>query len=358
MIEKKIKKKMTAVAFNYFVFFLMVAFLISCCMFLFVTALSQSLDVTFNSENMGNAAKITFANVLVLSFLCTMIDYFRRKLMVERPVNEITEVLSQLRKGDFSARIDTELCRNKFDHFDEMAEDINALAIELNSVETLRTDFIANVSHELKTPLSVIQNYGMLLQEPQLSEEKRMKYAKTIADSSRRLADLITNVLRLNKLENQQIFPTAEVYDLGEQLCECLLQFEDIWETKKIDIKTDIAEEVKIKADRELLSLVWNNLLSNAFKYTEQGGQVSVTMKAEGDDLVVEIKDTGCGFDVQTREHIFEKFYQGDTSHAGQGNGLGLALVKKVVDIMQGEIDVKSTLGQGSTFCVRLYCVW
>lgn len=354
MIEKKIKKKMTAVAFNYFVFFLMVAFLISCCMFLFVTALSQSLDVTFNSENMGNAAKITFANVLVLSFLCTMIDYFRRKLMVERPVNEITEVLSQLRKGDFSARIDTELCRNKFDHFDEMAEDINALAIELNSVETLRTDFIANVSHELKTPLSVIQNYGMLLQEPQLSEEKRMKYAKTIADSSRRLADLITNVLRLNKLENQQIFPTAEVYDLGEQLCECLLQFEDIWETKKIDIKTDIAEEVKIKADRELLSLVWNNLLSNAFKYTEQGGQVSVTMKAEGGDLAVEIKDTGCGFDVQTREHIFEKFYQGDTSHADQGNGLGLALVKKVVDIMQGEVCVESTLGQGSTFYVRL----
>ena len=143
-------------------------------------------------------------------------------------------------------------------------------------------------------------------------------------------------------------------FDLGEQLCECLLQYENVWEKAEIEIETDIAENVKVKADVELLSHVWNNLFSNAFKFTESGGSVSVLLAAEGQYAVVQVKDTGCGMTSEVGTHIFEKFYQGDTSHAAQGNGLGLALVKRVVDIMQGEIGVESVVGEGTTFTVKI----
>ena len=228
------------------------------------------------------------------------------------------------------------------------------MTAELQGTETLRTDFIANVSHELKTPLAVMGNYATMLQQPGISEEDRLEYAKAISHSSRRLAALITNILKLNKLENQQIFPKHEEYDLSGQICESLLQFEDAWEAKDLNIETEIEDEVSICSDAELLSLVWNNLISNAVKFTPHGGTIGVALKAEENAVLVSVCDTGCGIDPETGKHIFEKFYQGDTSHAMQGNGLGLALVKRVMDILNGEITVRSTPGQGSTFTVRI----
>ncbi|MBQ9793702.1 MAG: HAMP domain-containing histidine kinase, partial [Clostridia bacterium] len=162
------------------------------------------------------------------------------------------------------------------------------------------------------------------------------------------------NILKLNRLENQQIFPKAAKFDLGEQLCESLLQFESVWEKENIRLETEIEENVTVKADGELLALVWNNLLSNAFKFTPSGGTVSVTLTATAHHAVVKVKDTGCGMTPEVGAHIFEKFYQGDTSRATRGNGLGLALVKRVVDILRGEISVESTPGAGSTFTVRI----
>ena len=205
----------------------------------------------------------------------------------------------------------------------------------------------------MKTPLSVMQNYGTLLQTPNLDEEKRMEYAKGVTDASRRLADMMTNILKLNRLEKQQIYPKTKEYDLGEQLCECLLQYETVWEDKNIELETELAEDVKINTDEELLSLVWNNLFSNAFKFTDDGGKVSVILEATEHYAIVKVKDTGCGMTAEVGAHIFEKFYQGDTSRATQGNGLGLALVKRVVDIMHGEISVESSLGKGSMFTVK-----
>ena len=238
--------------------------------------------------------------------------------------------------------------------FNQIGEAINAMAEELSGVETLRADFIANVSHEMKTPLTVMQNFGTLLKDPDLPEETRVEYAKAITDASRRLSDMMTNILKLNRLENQQIYPTPTTYDLGEQLCESLLQYESEWERKGIEIRTDIAENVLVTADAELLMLVWNNLFSNAFKFTEDGGTVELTLTVEGDLAVVTVRDTGCGMTAEVGAHIFEKFYQGDTSRATQGNGLGLALVKRVVDILQGEIAVESTVGVGTAFTVRI----
>ena len=257
--------------------------------------------------------------------------------------------------GDFTVRIDPlHNEENREDYLDRMIHDLNAMIAELGSIETLKTDFVSNVSHEIKTPLSVIQNYSSLLDAEDLSEEERREYAGIIRGAAMRLNSLITNILRLNRLENQQIHMRSETFDLGGQLTECLLGFETVWEEKGIGIEPDIEDDVLINSDKELLSIVWNNLLSNAFKFTEPGGTVSISLKMENDNAVVTVRDSGCGMPPETVRHIFDKFYQGDTSHSVQGNGLGLALVKRIIDIAGGEIRVESTPGEGSTFIVRL----
>jgi len=339
---------------NYIVFFLLVGFVITCCISLFVSTLTATLGITLTQENISAAAKVTFWNVVLISFIFTAIDYVRRKLTVERPLKQITEAAEKIIRGDFSVRLQPQNSFGADDTFSRIIDCFNKMAEELGSVETLRTDFIANVSHEMKTPLAVMRNYGTLLQAPDLTEEKRIEYAKGVTDGSRRLADMMTNILKLNRLENQQIYPRVTEFDLGEQLCECLLQYENVWEKAEIDIETDIAENVTVRADAELLSLVWNNLFSNAFKFTGSGGRVSVSLAAEGKYAVVTVKDTGCGMSPETGARIFEKFYQGDPSRATQGNGLGLALVKRVVDILHGEISVESAVGKGSVFTVKI----
>ncbi len=347
-------KKILGTVSSFFIFFLLAAFVTTCCIMLFISTLQGSIGREFTKEEITVAAKITMLNVILLSIAMSVIDYFRRKLTVERPVKRITDATSKMIEGDFSVRVEPIAKFATDDSFHEIIECINKMATELSSVETLRTDFIANVSHEMKTPLAVMQNYGTLLQTPDLSEEKRLEYAKSITDASRRLADMMTNILKLNRLENQQIYPKIETYDLGEQLCESLLQYESTWESKNIEIETDIEENVMVSADAELLSLVWNNLFSNAFKFTEDGGKVSLTLTADEKYATVKVTDTGCGMSREVGAHIFEKFYQGDTSHATKGNGLGLALVKRVVDIMQCEIGVESAVGVGTTFTVRI----
>ena len=338
---------------SFFLFFLTVGFIVSCTTMLFVNILADTVGFTLAPENVNVAAKITFWNVVLITFLFKMADYIRRKIMVERPTKTIIEATEKIMAGDFSVRIKP-MESSGMEGFNQIAEAINRMAEELGSLETLRTDFIANVSHEMKTPLSVMQNYGTLLQADNLTEEKRIEYAKGVTDGSRRMAEMMTNILKLNRLENQQIYPKTSEFDLGEQLCECLLQFENVWEKAEIEIDTDIAEDIKVKADEELLSLVWNNLFSNAFKFTESGDTVTVSLSATEHHAVVKVKDTGCGMTAEVGAHIFEKFYQGDTSHSAQGNGLGLALVKRVVDIMQGEIGVESAVGVGTTFTVKI----
>lgn len=338
---------------NYVVFFFTVAFAVSCCMMLFLNTLAKTMGIEFTQHNIAAAAKVTFWNVLLITLLFGTFDYIRRKLLVERPTKKITDTTEKIMQGDFAARVPA-MHGSAVEGFDRIGTAINQMAQELSGVETLRTDFIANVSHEMKTPLAVMQNYGTLLQQPDLEDGQRMEYAKAITDGSRRLADMMTNILKLNRLENQQIFPQTTEYDLGEQLCECLLQYENVWEQSQIEIETEIEDDVRVKADAELLSLVWNNLFSNAFKFTEPGGTVSLSLHATEHHAIVTIRDSGCGMSPEVGAHIFEKFYQGDTSHATQGNGLGLALVKRVVDIMQGEISVESAVGVGTAFTVTI----
>ena len=338
---------------NYVVFFLVVAFAVTCCMLLFVNTLADTMGLTFTEENIEAAAKLTFGNVMLITLIFGTIDYVRRKMMVDRPVKIITEATEKIMQGDFYVRV-APMHGAGMEGFNQIGMAINAMAKELSGTETLRTDFIANVSHELKTPLAVMGNYATMLQRPGITEDEKNEYAKAISEAARKLAQLITNILKLNKLENQQIFPQPKEFDLSEQLCECLLGFEDAWEAKNLEIETDIQDDVRIKSDPELLNLVWNNLISNAVKFTPDGGTIGLSLKTEGSHVIVQVRDTGCGMKPEVGQHIFEKFYQGDTSHATQGNGLGLALVKRVVDILCGEIGVQSVYGLGSTFTVRI----
>lgn len=333
---------------RFVIFFVLMGFVVTCNFLLFFNSVHMS------AAEVKRAAPITFGNVIFLTAIFCTIDYVRRYFTVIKPVKRIQAGIDEIMKGNFKTRIAYLHGEESGNEFDKIITGLNRMAEELGSVETLRTDFISNVSHEMKTPLAAIQNYGTLLQNPDISGEMQREYAKAVTEQTHRMSTLITNILKLNKLENQQIYPNVTSYDLGEQLCECMLVFENDWETKEIVIETDIEDDVRIDADPELLSLVWNNLLSNAIKFTERGGTVSLALKREGKDAVVQVRDTGCGMSAETGKDIFKKFYQGDTSHATQGNGLGLALVKRVMDISGGTISVSSKLGEGSTFTVVL----
>lgn len=349
MKRTKISKEFRNIIYSYVLIFLVFGFIVSCSFLLFFRGLTA--DSGFTREQIEFAAKTTFFNILFVAAVFTIFNLIRRKITVDRPVKQINDALNRITEGDFGVRLSTSGVSPKFS---EIMTSINKMTEELSGVETLKTDFISNVSHEMKTPLAVIGNYATLLQVPDIPEKERLEYAENICNSVKHLAELITNILSLNRLENQQIFPRASSYDLSEQLCENLLQFENLWEEKEIEISTQIPDNIKICADSELLSIVWNNLFSNAFKFTDNGGSVSVILDASPEFITVTVSDTGCGMTAETGARIFEKFYQGDTSHASNGNGLGLALVKRIIDITGGEVRVTSAVGKGSTFEVKI----
>ena len=218
---------------SFLLFFVSVGFVVSCCMMLFLQVLSKEMGLVYTPENIADAAKITFLNVIIITVLFKAIDCIRRKIMVERPVKMITDATEQIMKGDFSVRVKP-MNASGMEGFNKIGQAINSMAQELSGVETLRADFIANVSHEIKTPLSVIHNYATLLHSDALPAKKITEYARAITDAGNRLSDMITNILKLNRLENQQIFPRADVFDLGEQLCECLLQYEFVTEMLRL----------------------------------------------------------------------------------------------------------------------------
>lgn len=272
----------------------------------------------------------------------------------DQPMKELAKAAGKVAKGDFSVYIPPLHTSNRHDYLDLMFPDFNKMVAELGSLETMRSDFIANVSHEIKTPLAGIQNYAQLLQRPGLTKEDQETYISAILSSTRRLSALVTNILKLNKLESQQIVPHYEPYDLSRQLSDCAMSFEPIWEARKIVFEADIENRATVYGDASLLELVWNNLLSNAFKFTEPGGSVTLRQTSEEGCVTVSVSDTGCGISREAQKHIFDKFYQGDTSHATEGNGLGLALVLRVLQLMNASIQVDSAEGQGTIFTVRI----
>ena len=291
---------------------------------------------------------------VVISAAFTFLTRWQIKRNYEQPLRILAKATKDVADGDFSVYVRPLHTADKIDYLDVMIEDFNKMVAELGSIETLKTEFFSNVSHEIKTPLSVVQNYAELLQSDHLTDDRRKEYAAAIMQSTKKLSGLITNILKLNRLEQQKIHPTPERYDLCAQLSECALQFEEVWEEKEINFEADLEDCATIIADESLLELVWNNLLSNAMKFTGKGGTVSLTQTSTEDEIIVSVSDTGCGMSEKTLRHIFDKFYQGDTSHATEGNGLGLALSLRILQLSGGSINVKSVLGEGSEFTVSL----
>lgn len=302
----------------------------------------------------GHSTVLIFMVWFMAAAMFTLITNYQINTHYQKPIEDFSEAAHKVASGDFSVYLPPHHTSDKYTHLDVLFTDFNKMVEELGSIETLKTDFFANVSHEIKTPISVIQNHAYLLQRAELTDEQREEYTETIIAAGKKLNDLITNMLKLNKLEKQAISPAAEAYDLCRQLCQSALLMEDIWEKKNIEFEVDIEDERYITADEGLMELVWSNLLSNALKFTPEGGKVLLRQVLEGDKVKVSVQDTGCGMDEDTCRRIFDKFYQGDTSHAAEGNGLGLALVKRIVELSDGEIDVTSEEGKGSVFTVIL----
>lgn len=291
---------------------------------------------------------------IMLSFLVslligTVIALFVGKLMI-RPIQRISEAFDELSVGNFTVRVPE---NERISEIRDMAKKFNAMTRELSNMETLRTDFVANVSHEFKTPLSSIEGYAALLQNKSLSEEKRSAYVDKILDNSRRLSTLSSNVLMLSRLENQEIVAGRTEFRLDEQLRQVILSLEDKWSAKNIEFDMELPC-VMYYGNEGLIDRVWGNLIDNAIKHSNEGGSIRIELLTNAESVCVSVIDHGSGMSEDVQKHIFEKFYQGDTSHTAEGNGLGLPLVKRIVDMCEGKITVVSREGEGSTFTVRL----
>ena len=305
-------------------------------------------------QDKGNTviAIAILCSITAIATIFTIADIIRRKIMIDRPVKEILSATQKIAEGDFSVRVRPKHSYDKYDEFDLIKENLNVMAAELEKNEVLKTDFISNVSHEIKTPVSIIKSYASLL-EKEDDPEKRREYRHQISLASNRLSELVSNILQLNKLENQALHLEYKKIRLDDMVSECILNFEKVIDDKRLELECDF-DEVVITSSQSYLKIVWNNLISNAIKFTEPGGKITASVKWVDGCAEVSISDTGCGIDAETGKRIFDKFYQGDTSHCGEGNGLGLPLVKKVIDILGGDISVSSELGKGTRFTVRL----
>ncbi|MBQ8909214.1 MAG: HAMP domain-containing histidine kinase [Clostridia bacterium] len=338
-------KKIGITVIGFFLFFITLA----------VTSTASIFVYYFIHKSTNSTTAVVFGvlgTIIAGAILCSLCDLLRRKKMVEKPVDEILAATHRIAKGDFSVKLKPKHEFTKFDEYDYIFENINIMTSELAKNEMLKNDFVSNVSHEIKTPLAVIQNYAKLLQSKNLKEEKREEYLKGLSNQSQKLTTLVHNILKLNKLENQSLRPELEKINLSQLLEDSLLTHEGAIEAKGLKLVCDV-DEIVINANESYIETIINNLISNAIKFTDKG-TIEVKLKDEKDFIVYTVKDEGCGISKETGERIFDKFYQGDTSHSGEGNGLGLALVKKIIDLIGGEIAIESKVGVGSTFTVRL----
>ena len=281
--------------------------------------------------------------------LGAIIALFVGKIIV-RPVQNMSDAFDELSRGNFSVKMPTD---EGVAEIREMARHFNAMTYDLSHMETLRSDFVANVSHEFKTPIAAIEGYATLLQNPNLTQEKHNHYVEIILDNSRRLSHLSSNILTLSKLENQEMIVDNREFRLDEQIRRTILLLEGKWSAKNLEFDMDLPKQMYYGSEA-LLAQVWSNLLDNAIKHAPPGSVIHVNIQTADKELIVSIADHGEGMTEEVQKHIFEKFYQGDTSHRTEGNGLGLALVKRIVDLCGGKIEVNSSPGNGAAFAVTL----
>lgn len=279
-------------------------------------------------------------------------------IVVLKPLSELIKGTKRVMKGDYSVRIDVGWVEKRtIRELRELIRDFNEMVEELQNTEMFRRDFISNFSHEFKTPLASIRGFARQLCEGDLDPEQQREFSKIILDETEYLSVMSQNTLLLTNLENRDIISERSErteFSLDEQLRNCMLRLEPQWSEKNIEIDMEKLEDVRFFWNEQLLAHVWNNLFDNAVKFTPEGGSIRVSCKRESGLVKVKVSDSGCGIPEDALPHIFEKFYQADSSHATNGNGLGLALARKIVELSGGNIRVESETGRGTTFYVEL----
>ncbi|MCM3039637.1 HAMP domain-containing histidine kinase [Paenibacillus motobuensis] len=316
--------------------------------------LLQHIGVLSLSDHFAPDSRGTNGNPLFMLFLlfglCILLGTALTAFLSKKALNPIRKVIDATHKvagGDFSVKVDLK----GIGELEELSQSFNKMTQELSSIETLRSDFVNNFSHEFKTPIVSLRGFAKLLKENNLSEEERREYLDIIITESERLAALSTNVLTLSKYETLEIVVDKTPFRLDEQIRKSIVLMEPKWSAKEININVNL-NKVIYNGNEDLTQQIWLNLLDNAIKFTDQYGFIDITLEYENDKIRFVIQDDGSGMDDQTQAHIFDKFYQGDTSHSKTGYGLGLPLVKRIVELCGGRVGVQSQLGKGSIFTV------
>ena len=292
---------------------------------------------------------IPFLCLIVSSFVGTVISSVVSYHLLG-PLRELIAATKTVAKGDFSVRLSAE---NQIGEMAELIESFNVMTEDLSGIEMFRSDFINTFSHEFKTPIVSIRGFAKQLQNENLTEEERREYTDIIISESERLTKLSANILLLSKLEHQSILSDLTTFSLDEQLRSDILLLEKQWTKKDLEIEPEL-DAVAYCGNAEVLSQLWVNLLSNAIKFTPEGGKIVIRLTKDSECVKVMVRDNGIGMSHETLQHVFEKFYQGDRSHSVDGNGLGLSLVKRIVELCGGTISIESEEGNGTTVYVSL----
>ncbi len=337
----KIKDKLTISH----IFALIMAVIITASMVLTFVIIYILLRFSFDPLT-GMITSSSFIALLSIVVGTIISSHVSKKML--RPILKINDAAKKVATGDFSVRLEE---RSISKEIREIAENFNVMVRELSNTETLRDDFVSNVSHEFKTPLSAIEGYATLLQDDTLSREEEEKYIRYILENTGRLTKLTQNILSLSRLENQEIVLQKERFLLDEQIRRVLLSYESRWEEKNLAIDLNL-ESIMFYGNQSLLAQVWSNLIDNAIKFSNQDGILSIDCQSIDKNIVVTVRDNGIGMEDEVKKHAFDKFYQGERSHNVKGNGLGLALVKRIVTLCGGTVSLESEKGKGTAIVV------
>jgi len=268
------------------------------------------------------------------------------------PIKYLRQAMDKVANGDFTIQLDTD--KSTSNEIKELYAGFNMMTGELRATEILQTDFISNVSHEFKTPINAIEGYSTLLQGCENLDDDQKEYVEKILFNTGRLSSLVSNILLLSKIENQSIQAKRELYSLDEQIRETIVALETAWAPKNIELDVEL-DSVKYNGNEIMMRHVWSNVISNAIKFTPENSTVSIRLQNQKDKFVFSVIDQGEGLSDEAQKHLFDKFYQADTSHKSEGNGLGLALVKQILDIDGGNITAENVNGGGCQFTVTLH---
>lgn len=337
---------------------LYILIVIAIAAFLFYVFVQRSINIKLIeiNEQQGQSIKdllnissrsIRVSIVSILLITIALMQNISRKIV--NPIKKITDATKKVASGDFTIELETK----RDDEIGELTHNFNKMVKELNSIECLQKDFINNVSHEIKTPISSIQGFAKLLEADNLSKEERKEYAEIIKEESDRLLYLSTNILKLAKLENQERIMNKTKFNIAEQIRRTISVLEPKWKEKNIKFNVSLKEQ-EFLGEKDLMYQVWMNIIENSIKFSKQDGQIDVKMKTNQDSIIVEIKDYGIGMEEEEVKKIFDRFYQIDKSHTKPGAGLGMTIAKRIVELSGGKIEVTSKLNESTTFIVTL----